>query len=406
MMNIKGPFDMLLLYHWILSEIIDRHAFTALALSNILLTAMVTPWIDIFYNPHKRLSAATGRNTTSFLNTPRNVELRVLCCIETEENVPSIISLLEALNPTKANTVCAYVVHLNELVGLAPPAMLPYYRKMRRMASKGSSSIMRAFENYSRNSLGVVSVRPYTVVAPYKSMHEYICRLALQEVIPLVIIPYQANQHTNTMEVTTMKIINSNVQTYSPCTIGVLVDKGIHLSHGSSLSLSAAVLFVSGNDDHEALAFGIRMTGRPNVRVTVIRIIVTHQEDKSDEDRAEKEADDLLINQFLHEKGKIETDTYQEISAENAGDVMQKLLGVDLSYDLIIVGRKRKNSLLAEDMMRDWSENPELGVLGDLISSDHFQASVLVMQHSGDINVPSQSESNESEGEHLLRTNS
>ncbi|KAI4384555.1 hypothetical protein MLD38_002695 [Melastoma candidum] len=211
MRNIKGPYDMLLLNHCILIQAIDRHAFTVLALSNILLTAMVTPWIDIFYNPHMRVSVATGKNSASFLNTPSNVELRVLCCIETEKNVPSIISLLEATNPTKASPVCAYVVHLNELVALAPPVMLPYYGKTGQVASKGSSSIMHAFENYSKNSRGLVSVRQYTVVAAHKSMHEYVCRLALQEFIPLVIIPFQANQYTDTIEMTTMRIVNNNM---------------------------------------------------------------------------------------------------------------------------------------------------------------------------------------------------
>ena len=68
-----------------------------------------------------------------------NSELRVLVCVHDEENVPSAVDLLRALNPSKQSPIAVYMLHLIELTGSATPLLIPH-KKTRRLSSRTSSS--------------------------------------------------------------------------------------------------------------------------------------------------------------------------------------------------------------------------------------------------------------------------
>jgi hypothetical protein len=97
-------------------------------------------------------------------------------------------------------TICAYVIHLVELMGRAAPLLIhPIKQKRRsymRFADSYSNSdhILCAFENYAMNASGRVTVQPLTMIAPYRGMHRNICRLAKEKLAPLIIVPYYENQ--------------------------------------------------------------------------------------------------------------------------------------------------------------------------------------------------------------------
>ncbi|KAI4384554.1 hypothetical protein MLD38_002694 [Melastoma candidum] len=405
MMVMRGPFDLFLYNRWAFLKDIDRQISTVLALCDIMATATMTPLIDRLYNPHARLRAA-GKNARFFISTLRNTELQVMFCIHGEDDVPGVVNLLDALAPSIARPIHAYILHLNELSGQAIPEIVPYDKSERKLKSSGSSHIIRAFHNYASNTPGIASIRPFSVTAEHGNMHEYICRLAQQEQIPLIVVPFQANRGIDAAESTAIRTVNSNLQAYSPCTVGLLISRGIDQnSQPADFPGGVMVVFITGNDDREALAMGIRMSGNLNVRVTLIRITVVGWECDSIEEKAEKKMDDLLIDQFIAEKETNEHVGYHEIMAENLEQVMKCVRDMEGGNNLVVVGRqRRKTKLLDEDMMLDWSDNPELGVLGDMIvSADYLSSmSVLVMQHYGDVNSSSRDELKEDEGQHLL----
>ncbi|XP_010068921.2 cation/H(+) antiporter 15 [Eucalyptus grandis] len=410
MLNIRGPYDVYLLNRWFIKKDIDKQTFTMAILSDIALTAIVTPLIDRFYNPHTRLIASIPKCTRSMQTAPRNVEMRVLCCVHNEDNVLGIISLLEASNPMPESPICAFVVHLDELIGRTIPIMVPYEKQMTRVRSKSSSHpIMRAFENYSNNSKRLVRVKPYMVIAAYKNMHEYICRLAQEEQIPLIIIPFHGSRDTsNVMELVAFRNLIQNVRIYAPCTVATLVDKGTHCypSKASSISCAVGVIFIGGTDDREALALAIRMVGQPNVGVAVLRFIFPSVDGDLD-GKLDQKLNDELIGVYRAKLHITEGCLYHEVAVEDSDQAMSHIRALKDKFDLIMVGQTRRaGSLFSDNTMLNWSENPELGVIGDFLASSDFcgeVTSVLVMKHHGDPSCSRHNAPNERDREYLLR---
>ncbi|KAF8036852.1 hypothetical protein BT93_C2543 [Corymbia citriodora subsp. variegata] len=391
MLNIRGPFDIFIFQRWVATDDMDVDTFTMLAISQVMIAAVVTPFIDIFYNPHSRLSTSSRKCARSIQKTLSNVEVRILCCIHNQEDVPGVISLLEASNPTIDSPIYAYVVHLKELIGRATPVITPYNKHMKRTRSRESYHIMCAFENYSENSNNLIGVEPYTVIAAYKGMHEYVCRIAQEKFIPLIIIPLQAsNEIINASEAIASRDLRENIADYAPCTLGTFVDKGMNrcMGQGPAFSCKVGVLFIGGPHDREALALAIRMLGRPDVSVTVFRFVFP-EVDMDTAEVIDKKVDDALIEEFRAKKVDIDkTRIYREVAVRDSEQVISQIGNLKDKFDLIMVGQKRRvRGFFSEETMLDWSENPELGVIGDLVASSDFcgeMTSVLVLKHPGD----------------------
>ncbi|KAL3732421.1 hypothetical protein ACJRO7_029140 [Eucalyptus globulus] len=408
MLNIKGPFDVYLLNRYLFEDI-DKKTYTVTVLSQVAITAVVTPLIDLFYNPHKRLSGSLRKSRRSMQTHPSDRELRILFCIHNEDDVPGIISLLQASNPTVASPICAYALHLNELVGRATPFILPYNKQMKRTKSKRSYHIMRAFENYFGNSNHLVKVKPYTATASYKTMHEYICRLARDESVPLIVLPFHGSQEmSNVPNVIALRNLAEKIQAYSPCTIGTLVDTNMRhcLSKSTTFSCKVGVIFVGGTDDREALTLALRMIGRPTVSVTVVRIIF-HDVYKDIDEIMENKLDNGLIELFRVKAGADLCSTYHEVDVKDSEQAISKIQGLKNKFNLVMVGQKRSaGSVFSEETMLNWSENPELGVIGDLVASSDFRGettSVLVLRHYRDPKGSFHHHLNVHEGGSLLR---
>ncbi|KAI3427835.1 Na_H_Exchanger domain-containing protein [Psidium guajava] len=410
MLSIRGPYDLHVLTRWLVKKDIDRPTYTMLILSDIALTAIVTPLIDRFYNPHTRLIASIGKRAMSMQTTPRNVEMRVLCCVHNGDNVPGIISLLEAWNPIAESPICAYVVHLKELIGRTIPIMVPYKKQMTRTRSRNASHhIMCAFENYCNNSHQLVRMKPYTTIAAYKNMHEYICRLAQEELIPLIVIPFHGSQDTtNVADHVAFRNLSENIWIYAPCTMATLVDKGMHscTSKTPSISGTVGVIFIGGTDDREALALAIRMVGRPNLGVAVLRFVFS-EVDRDLEKRVDEKLDDGLINEYRAKADADPCSTYHEVVVEDSEQAIGKIQGLKNKFSLVMVGKNRTaGTVFSEETMLNWSDNPELGVIGDLVASSDFRGettSVLLMHHYGDPRGPFRHPSMEREGDYLLK---
>ncbi|KAF8036850.1 hypothetical protein BT93_C2541 [Corymbia citriodora subsp. variegata] len=360
-----------------------------------------------FYNPHTRTIASIRRWRRSMQTAPKNAEMRVLCCVHDEDNVAGMISLLEASNPTEDSPTLAYVIHLNELVGHAIPIMAPYKKQMTRVGSKRSSHhIMRAFENYSNNSNRLVRVKPYTVIAAYENLHEYVCRLAQEEDIPLIIIPFHGSQDTyDVTELIAFRGLIQNMRIYALCTMATWVDKHMHHCVGKASLISSAVgmIFIGGENDREALALAIRMVGWPNVGVAVLRPNV----DVDLDEKVDEKLDDELIGEYRAKIHITEGCTYHEVAVEDSDRAMSNIRALKGKFDLIMVGQTRRvQNLFSEKTMLNWSENPELGVIGDFLASSNFageMTSVLVMKHHSDTSRSRRNPSNELDREYLLR---
>ena len=160
----------------------------------------------------------------------------------------------------------------------------------------------------------------------------------------------------------------------------------------SSIFLNAAVIFIGGKDDREALAYASHVALHPGVKLTVIRFLLdANAIAKSTrlgtckislpEQEEEMKLDDEFFADFYerHVGGHV---AYVEKYLANSAETMSALQSLEGKYGLIIVGRGgRVNSALTAGM-NDWEQCPELGPIGDLLSgsSSVVSASILIIQ--------------------------
>ncbi|XP_030931285.1 cation/H(+) antiporter 15-like [Quercus lobata] len=423
-MNNKGIIEIVIYFRWKRIKYIDEQTFAVLMFSSLAMTAIIAPFTGMLYKPRVRLASSHKQTRLKTIQTtPGASEFRVITCLHNEENVNSIISLLEASNPTEISPICAYVIHLVDLKGSSVPALIPFNAKQKRIFklsnSPSSNHILRAFENYSRNSNGPVIVQAFTMIAPYIGMHENICRLALEKLTPLIIIPYHENQKhiEGSLVATSIRGFNAKLQRYAPCTVGMLVDRGTRRMNSSHFSYNVAVIFIGGEDDREALALAARMSGHAEVSLCVLRITLhckkggefdstnkykgrdncKHKckcKGKSKEGEEEEEEEEELMDEALYDEFKIKNMgnacvVCREVVADCSAQVMDAIQSLESNYDLVMVGRSRHQAMELNDieMPQLNSKNIEhLGMIGDaLVSSELFEGwlSLLVLHRCG-----------------------
>ncbi|KAJ0110370.1 hypothetical protein Patl1_01996 [Pistacia atlantica] len=338
-----------------------------------------------------------------------NSELRVLTCIHSGQNISGIIHLLEVSNSTRESPICVFAAHLVELTERAS-AILILHDKLKTSTtpslSQGKSQpdhyIFSAFENYKIGNESV-SLHPLSVLSPYTTMHEDISKVAEDKAVTIILIPFHKQPTADgglQGENKTIKYVNKNLLAKAPCSVGILVDRGLGSSKLSkSLSsdklpeLQLAMLFIGGPDDHEALSYAWRMARKEGVILTVVRfrpsIDGKNNENEScysikeDENKVEFDDDDY-INLFRFKSMYDKSITYLEKRVKSSNELEKAIGELYSNFDLYIVGRGRGVKSPLTDGLIDGGDSQELGVIGDTLISSKFtaHASVLVVQQS------------------------
>ncbi|XP_008234073.1 PREDICTED: cation/H(+) antiporter 15-like [Prunus mume] len=398
-MNIKGIIDLVVFSRWRFARMLDQQSYTQIVLSMLLVTLIETPVVRFLYQPQIRLEPSSKHSRTRNIQSPRyNSDFSILCCVHNEESVRNITSLLESSNPTEQSPILAYVVRAVELIGRAVPLLLPYKKKQQqeggtkklKRTNTPTHQLMQAFWNYSKNSKGPVSIHAFTMIAPYNSMHETVCRLAEDNNIPLILLPFhENNQYTVGSNVMAgIRQFNVNVQTYSPCTVGILVERGLParltVSH---FSYNVGVFFIGGPDDREALAYASRMSGNPDVGITVFRIILRNKlkEGNTKEEEVEEMLDESLVDEFKIRNLGNDCVIWKDIEVDDSVQIMDAIRNSQGDYDLVLVGRRHSEMSLRDEEMAEFVQNAELGVVGDMLASVDFcggMVNVLVLQEN------------------------
>ncbi|XP_008234074.1 PREDICTED: cation/H(+) antiporter 15-like [Prunus mume] len=396
MMSMKGLIELIVYDAWKAVKDIDEQFFTHIVLSALVMTMIASPLVRFLYTPPRASETILSR-VRNIQSMPSNSDMfRILCCFHNEESIPNIISLLEASNPTPSSPIYAYVVHAVELVGRAVPRLVPFNteKQKKKYTRKNSATrqMVRAFDNYLKISSGPVIIQAYTMIAPYKFMHESLFRLADDKFVPLIIVPFHENHPgvVGPSMVAAIRHFNANVQLYSQCTVGILVDRGMSCSLSSvHFSCNVALFFIGGADDREALAFTARMSGNPNVGMTVFRIALRSKlKERNEEEQVAAKLDESLVDEFrLRNIGNDRLD-WLEIEVDDSVQLMDAVMNSQGSYDLVIVGRRHADTTLRDKEMSEFVENAELGVIGDIVASSDFcggQVNVLVIQESREL---------------------
>ncbi|CAN6870804.1 unnamed protein product [Brassica oleracea] len=400
LLNTKGLVEMIVLNVGKDQKVLDDETFATMVLIALVMTGVITPIVTVLYKPVKR-SVSYKRRTIQ--QTKPDSELRVLVCVHTPRNVPTIINLLEASHPTKRSPICIYVLHLVELTGRASAMLIVHNtRKSGKPAlnrtQAQSDHIINAFENYEQHA-AFVAVQPLTAISPYSTMHEDVCSLAENKRVSFIIIPFHKQQTVDGgMEATNpaYRLVNQNLLGNSPCSVGILVDRGLNGATrltSNTISLQVAVLFFGGPDDREALAYAWRMAEHPWISLTVLRFIPDEDVTDAASTRAtnetnrnmnvdmkkQRQLDDEYVNTFRAANAEYETIVYIDKVVSNGEETVAAVRSMDSSHDLFIVGRREGMLSPLTAGLTDWSECPELGAIGDLLASSDFAATVSVL---------------------------
>nr|GMD97246.1 cation/H(+) antiporter 15-like [Ipomoea batatas] len=408
LMNAKGLIEMIVLNVGKDQKVLDSESFAIMIVVAVIMTAIISPLVTAIYKPARKFIPYKRRTVQ---RTKPDSEFRISVCVHTPRNVPTIINLLEASNPTKQSPICVYVCHLVELTGRASAMLIVHNnrnagRQALNCTQAQSDHIINAFENFEQHAGGGVSVQPLTVISPYSTMHEDICNFAEDKRVAIVIIPFHKQQTVDGgMESTNpaYRAINQNVLANAPCSVGILVDRGLSGSTrvaANQVSHQVAVLFFGGPDDREALAYGWRMSNHPGISLTVMRFVAgdsavepsesgSMRNSKStknsgvltvvtDTDR-EKQLDEDYLNQFQARTADNEMVAYTEVVVNHGEETVAAIRSIDCMHDLFIVGRGQGNISPLTAGLTDWSECPELGAIGDLMASSDFASTVSVL---------------------------
>ncbi|KAM5583079.1 cation/H(+) antiporter 24 [Rosa sericea] len=391
-MSLKGQVELLLFTHWMDKKMVQIPGFTMLVLLITIVTALATPLISILYDPTRPYMVHKRR---TIQNTPTtDAELRIVLVIYDEDSTAPLINLLEVSNPTTSTPFSIFAIRLIELVGRASPVFIDHQKQEDEAELKYavSQNIHNALKLYQESKGDYVKLFNFTAIAPNKTMYQDICELALLKRATLMILPFHKEcldtlGGTLTEMVTSgIRSVNANVIAHSPCSVAVLVDKG-HLRHPlmafRNSELHFVVLFLGGADAREALCFADRMVGNPNVSLTVIRFLSYNFEGDNE---MEKKMDDGVVTWFWVKNERNDRVSYREVvvknGAETVGAIRALNYGEDNTCDVWIMGRKQGINPVLLEGLSNWSENEELGIIGDFVSSDDFggTASVLVVQ--------------------------
>ncbi|XP_049354671.1 cation/H(+) antiporter 15-like [Solanum verrucosum] len=383
MLNSKGICDVVFFNLWRISEALtDEHFAVVIIISVILVTVIITPLLKYLLGS---IEEQTPTKRRTLQHSKPDTELRILVCVHHLQSVPTMVNLLEASNATEQSPIGVIGLVLIELVGRAAPLLITHNHTQGEIPEDASISlqIISALRQYELAYETCVTLQPFTDITHFDLMHEDICRLSLDQNATFLILPFHKHWEIDGSIGTSSRAIqniNSKVIKKAPCSLGILVDRGI--LKGSMAILNnqkgyhVAVIYIGGPDDAESLAYGARLARHPNVSVTLIRFLMFGYDNAR-----ERKVDNSLIEAVRYENSMNENFIYEERVTRDGVGLSASLRSLEDRYDLIVVGRYHEESPLLVGL-GEWSECPELGVVGDFLASPDVGiiASVLVVQ--------------------------
>ncbi|XP_015699099.2 cation/H(+) antiporter 15-like [Oryza brachyantha] len=400
MLNIRGIVEVAAINNWGDTMKATAEHYSTLTLSMVVITAVVTPLIKLLYDPSGRFARAKRRTLEG---APPNAELRVLPCLFLEDHAAPLLDLLEASGSSRDAPMSLIVLHLTELIGHAASVLKPH--KKSRSGSGGnptpSDRIVNAFRYFEQQAApGAVTVSPYVAASPYSSMHHDVCLLAHSRKANLILLPFhKTSDGARSTANNAIRAVNRSVLQYAPCSVAILVDHG--LAAGSACATASnstlqrvAMYFLGGADDREALAYVARMAEGGGVAVTVVRLKLRNWVGMGGRDEVRDEEALQAFWQRYSSRDGGERVAYVEQTVEDGEGTASVVRAMSDKFDLVVVGRRGggegddlEGSALTSGLS-EWSECPELGVLGDMLASAEFASKVSILvvqqqQHAG-----------------------
>lgn len=378
-------------------QVLNDQTFAIMVLMAIFTTFITTPLVLAVYKPAKRASKSNYKYRTIERKEP-NAQLRLFACFHSIRNIPTMINLIEASRGTeKRERLCVYAMHLMELTERSSAILMVHKARQNGLPfwNKGKQSdgdqIVVAFDTFEQ--LSQVSIRPMTAISSLSSIHEDICASADSKRAAMIILPFHKHQRLDgTLETTQTEFrwVNKRVLEHAPCSVGILVDRGLggttHIS-ARNVSSDIKVFFFGGSDDREALAYGVRMAEHPGINLTVIHFLPSPEMvgeivrvDIPDESTSTSKVsqDEMVFADLIKQESN--SIKYEKRVVRNGNETINVIKEFN-RCNLFLVGRTPEGQV-ASGLNMKTAECPELGPVGNLLTSADFStaASVLVVQ--------------------------
>ncbi|KAL4366280.1 hypothetical protein GQ457_05G035760 [Hibiscus cannabinus] len=389
LMSTKGVWAILIVLIGLDNKVLRDGDYAVMIISVLLMNSIIAPIIAAMY---KRTKIFLRSNSRTIQEAKSEAELRVLVCIHSCCNVPGILMLLGATHDSRLNHMTVFTLHLVELPGRPATMLIVHDSHSTRFEdsanddhdynSSETDQIVNAFTEFESKTRNV-RIQSLTAVSPFMAMHGDICSLAEDKNVAFLILPFHkraTREGTLRETISSFRNINQNVLLNAPCSVGVFIDRGLEeakISDPEDGIHDIAMLFLGGADDCEALAYAWRMSRKPGVSLTVIRLLDNDRVDSSNT----SEFDDDYINKFKLQTANEELIVYEEKTLNDEEQLIVTLKEMENKFELFIVGRREGvDSPITMDLFNR-VDCPELGVIGDLLAvSDSATSSVLVVK--------------------------
>ncbi|XP_056690747.1 cation/H(+) antiporter 28 isoform X2 [Spinacia oleracea] len=326
-------------------------------------------------------------------------ELRILIGFHGPENVPCAINFMEISKESGDPGMVVYATDMIQLTDEIAATLVSGGIDMVEVTDetviKNRDKITTSLHEYIQDSEDDITLQRAMALATFNNMHQEIINLAEDSFITLIILPFHIglpnvnNTHSGN---DAFRYVNRKVLRNAPCSVAVMVDRGLGgvkklISKSSNNTLNVVVIFIGGKDDREALAYAGRVAYHGRVKLTIIRFLVATDIENNSTRRTSQQIEEMKLDDEcfanFYDKfiagGKV---SYQEKHLVNSTQAYSILRSLEGLYQLFIVGRGGRANTMLTVGMNDWEHCPELGPLGDLLSCPAFStnASVLIIQ--------------------------
>ncbi|PSS09981.1 Cation/H(+) antiporter like, partial [Actinidia chinensis var. chinensis] len=230
--------------------------------------------------------------------------------------------------------------------------------------------ITKAVEAYVAEDGEGISVKRMMALVTMNSMHQDICILAEELGVSLCgdISQGSAGRWATWDWAYWVRHVNHKVLRHTPCSVGILVDRGLgslNKISRSSVTLFAAVIFIGGKDDREALAHAGRVARHPGIKLRVIKFLLDANSENTTSARPgrprvntpeleeEMKLDDECFVDFYDKHVARGHVAYMEKYLVNSGQTFSTLRSMEGQYGLFIVGRGWRVNLVLTVGMND-----------------------------------------------------
>ncbi|KAK9698508.1 hypothetical protein RND81_08G109700 [Saponaria officinalis] len=395
LMNSKGLVELIVLNIGKDRKVLNDQTFAIMVLMALFTTFITTPLVMAVYKPAN--NRKRPYKTRTIQRKDPASQLRIMACFHSGSNIPTMINLIEAARGTeKKQGISVYAMHLMELserssairmVHKARNNGLPFWNKA---TNSYPDQVVVAFEAYGQ--LSQVQIKPMTAISHFSDLHEDICGSAERKRAAFIILPFHKHQKLDGSLETTrreFRSINKKVLQKAPCSVGILVDRGL----GGSAQVTARnvssvinVFFFGGPDDREALALGTRMSEHPGITLVVVRFVPDPEMTVGDIvavdlSQDSKTADNDAISGVQKKVSQDGSVKYEERVVKVVSDTVN-VVKEFVKCNMILVGRSPEGTVAANLSANFKSDSPELGPVGSLLISHEvsISASVLVIQ--------------------------